>query len=860
MGEVYRARDTRLGREVALKLLSKALAEDSESLARFEREARLLASVEHPNIAVIHGLEEAGGVRFLVLELVDGETLAEKLAAGPLPVGDALRLGAQIAGALEAAHEKGVIHRDLKPTNVKITPAGRAKVLDFGLAKSVENADSGLSAAATISAAGTTREGTVLGTPAYMSPEQARGRPVDRKTDVWSFGCVLYEMLAGRRAFSADTASDTLVAVLSQEPDLSLLPHTAPESVVQLLRRCLEKDSARRPRDAGDIRLQIEEALARLDAPAGRREAGGGLSGLVRPLASLFSRRRSEAPTSVPTPTARTLALAPKLTQATFSEHVEDFPALSPDGRRLAFSRVAGSVRKIFVKDLDSGEETALTRGERDDIQPDWSPDGERLLFVRAQEPGRRLQPADIFGQFPGADVRALETGTGRESLLVENAANPSFSPDGSRIAFDAARAGPWRIWVADARGRNAEQASSDTSEAVNHLRPRWAPDGARLVFQNVERTKFDVRVLDLASKKLTWVTNDQVQDIYPVWSPSGRRIYFSSYRSGGLNIWAVPVDTQGSPSGPLQQLTTGGGHDVSAAVSRDGKRLAFSILRQNADLWKLPVSPETGQATGAPDKVVATTREDSRGGWSPDGKAILFNSDRLGHMNIWWQPLAGGSARPITKGPGSDFQGRFSPDGRHAVFFSSRSGAVDVWRVDVETGALKQLTCGHSVDVNPIYSPDGRSIAWMSDRTGRSEVWLMTDDDKDARPLSDVGVMGHFLAWTPDGGHVVFRSSTGKSPVLRVPRGGGEPEPVGEVAGGAHLSLSPGGSRIMDVVAHKVLWVSTVGGGRPERVFEFEDADVRIDYPVWSPDGRFVLFDRFRPQGGDVWILEGFE
>jgi Tol biopolymer transport system component len=831
MGEVYRARDTRLGREVAVKVLAPALASDPESLGRFEREARMLASVEHPNIGVIHGLEESGGARYLVLELVGGETLAEKLAAGPLPVGDALRLGAQIAAALEAAHEKGVIHRDLKPANVKVTAAGIAKVLDFGLAKIVENPDSGSSADATISAAGTTQEGTVLGTPAYMSPEQARGRPVDRRSDVWSFGCVLFEMLSGRRAFSAETASDTLVAVLAREPDLSALPRATPDAIRHLLRRCLEKESARRPRDAGDIRLQIEEALAGLE------------------------RRRD-----VPDPAERPPAFAPKLTQATFSEHVEDFPALSSDGRRLAFARAAGSVRKIFVKDLDSGEETTITRGERDDIQPDWSPDGKRLLFVRAQESRRRLEPADIFGRYPGADIWAFETETSRESLLVENAANPSFSPDGARIAFDAARAGPWRIWIADTRGRNAEQASSDTSEAVNHLRPRWAPDGARIVFQNVEGTKFDVRVLDLASKKLTFVTNDQVQDVNPVWSPSGRRIYFSSYRSGGLNIWAVPVDDEGNPAGPLQQLTTGGGHDVSAAISRDGRRLAFSILRQNADLWRLPVSPQTGLPTGVPEKVVATTREDSRGAWSPDAKAILFNSDRLGHMNIWWQSIADGSARPVTKGPGSDFQGRFSPDGRHAVFFSSRSGAVDVWRVEIETGALKQLTCGHSVDVNPIYSPDGRSIAWMSDRTGRSEVWLMSEDDTDARALTDVGVMGHFLAWTPDGSHVVFRSSTGKSPVLRVPRAGGEPEPAGEVVGGAHLSLSPDGSRIMDVVAHKALWVSPLGGGRPERVFEFDDADIRIDYPVWSPDGRSVLFDRFRPRGGDIWILEGFE
>ena len=452
-----------------------------------------------------------------------------------------------------------------------------------------------------------------------------------------------------------------------------------------------------------------------------------------------------------------------------------------------------------------------------------------------------------------------VDVATGREVRLVENAANPCHSPDGARIAFDASWAGPRRIWVADARGRNPRQATSDASEAVLQTRPRWSPDGRHIVFQNIERTKFDLRVVDLSSGALSWVTNDHVQDICPVWSPSGF-LYFSSYRSGGLNIWRIPVTARGEPSGVLQQLTTGAGQDVEAAVSRDGKRLAFTILRQNADIWRLPVSPETGQAAGPPEKVIATTREDSRGAWSADGKKIAFNSDRSGEMNIWIHSNEEGLARQLTSGPGGDFQPVFSPDGGRIVFFSSRSGSVDVWLVETAGGRPKRLTRGPAINVNPAFSSDGQSIAYMSDEGGRLEVWVMSTEGDGARRLTEVGVMGHFLQWTSDGRFIVFRCPSGRPRTLRAPIAGGEPEEMPEVVGGAHMSFSPDQTRIMDVLAHKTLWVSPFSGGAPENVFEFDDPDSRIDYPRWSPDGRFVLFDRFRPRGGDVWMMEKFE
>ncbi len=270
MGEVYLARDTKLGREVAIKVLPEAFAQDSERLARFEREARLLASLNHPNIATVHGLEESDGLSFLVMELVPGLTLAERLARGPLPVDESLTVCRQIAEALEAAHEKGVIHRDLKPGNVKVTPDGKVKVLDFGLAKAfeAEGVAGDLTHSPTLTSP-PTRAGVLLGTAAYMSPEQARGKPLDKRTDIWSFGCVMYEVLTGKKAFGGETVSDTIGAIMRGEPDWSVLPDATPPAVYRLLRRTLEKDSRERLRDIGDARIEIEEALT--DAGTRRR-------------------------------------------------------------------------------------------------------------------------------------------------------------------------------------------------------------------------------------------------------------------------------------------------------------------------------------------------------------------------------------------------------------------------------------------------------------------------------------------------------------------------------------------------------------------------------------------------------------
>ena len=551
---------------------------------------------------------------------------------------------------------------------------------------------------------------------------------------------------------------------------------------------------------------------------------------------------------------------SPKLSQVTFDEAIEEYPAWLPNGEEILFSRERAGLRKIFRKNLATGEESQLTTGDRDEIQATCSPDGKTVLFVRARQPHVKLEPGDVFGIFVDGDIWALDLATGKETKLIKNGFNPDYCPDGKRIAFDASWVGPRRIWAVDSQGHNPQQLTSDSSEAVTHIRPRWSADGARIVFQNIERTKFDVRVVDLRTGHITWVTNDAVQDINPAWSPNGH-VYFSSYRGGGINIWRVMVAADGTAAGPPQQLTIGAGQDVEIALARNGKRLAFSILRQNADIWRLPISPETGKPTGTPQEVITTTREDSRGAWSPDGSMIAFNSDRTGEMNIWLYSIADRTSRQLTKGPGGDFQANWSPDGKRLAFFSSRNGTADIWTVDVATSELQPIRTKESIDVNPFYSPDGEFIAFNSDEGGRPEVWVMKSDGSGTRQLTNVGVMGHFLRWNQTGDEIIFRSpGHGNAQTLIVPRTGGEPRVFCEVAGGSHMSLSPDHSRVMDVIGHKTLWVSPVDSGKPEKVFEFDDPDVRIDYPVWSPDGHWVLFDRFRPQGGDIWMMDNVE
>jgi eukaryotic-like serine/threonine-protein kinase len=875
MGVVYKAEDTRLNRFVALKFLSPDVARDPQALARFQREAQAASALNHPDICTIYDVGDQDGQAFIAMEHLDGMTLKHRINGKPLETDVLLTLAIEITDALDAAHAKGIIHRDIKSSNIFVTGRGHAKILDFGLAKLTSpEAAADIGKAATLmdeDLAQHTIPGTTLGTVAYMSPEQALGEELDARSDLFSLGVVLYEMATGTLPFQGATTAATFNAILNQAPvPPAQLKRGLPPKLEEIIAKALEKSRELRCQSAAEINADLKRL---------KRELGGGsTSGIpiaarprprsrkdLRPLvgcvvvvllliAGYFFRKSFWGSTG-------NLPFAPKLVELTTAEGLHEFPAWSPDGKRIAYSRDVNGFKKIFAKPLQ-GDPQQLTTGDQDDIQPAWTPDAQSLLFVRSSQTHGKLQPGDVFGQYDGGDVWKKDLTSGREEKILDKAFSPSYSADGKSIAVDASWAGPRRIWIVDANGHNPQQITSESSEAVDHVEPRWSPDGKNIVFQNIERTKFSIKVVNLATREVTALTDGRFMDLNPVWSHSGKHIYFSSSRGGGLNIWRVAVSRNGEPIDVPQQVTMGSGQDVQLAMSPIVGQLAFAILRQNADLWRLPVSPQTGLATGNPEEVVASTREDSRGAWAPDGTQIAFNSDRNGDMNLYLYSLQDHSARQITKGPGGDFQPQWSPDGKRLVFFSSRGGNADIWSVDIATGTLTQLTSDRSLDINPFFSPDGAYIAFQSDRSGRLEVWVMKSDGSEQRQLTKLGVTGHFQRWSRDGKNVVFRCPCGGKPrTYQAPLDGGEPVPLNsEIVGGSHMSFSPDYSLIMDVVGHKTLWVSPATTGKPVKVYEFPDGATRIDYPLWSPDGKWLLFDRFRPQGGDIWMIQNLD
>ncbi len=862
MGVVYRAEDIKLKRPVVLKFLSSQLTGDANATKRFEREAQAEAALNHPNIVTIYDVGEFEGQTYISMEYVDGDDLSREIDAGPVTIERALDVATQLCSALKQAHDIGIVHRDVKPANILVDPNGTVKVVDFGLAK--------LRGVSKI-----TMDASAVGTMGYMAPEQLKGEAVDHRADIWSLGIVLYHMLAGQLPWKGDYDQAVAYEVVNE-------PHRPLEEikpdVPEQLQEIVEKALAKNPDDrypnidalsedlssaAASLGIEISAPKARPDKPAttSRRRlyVVSAIALVLVVIAAAILRHwiagDARQPVYVVPASTTPRVFQVELKQVTFSMGLEEYPSLSPDGGRVAFCAEVDRFKQIFINDLQSHEEMQVTDTDSDNIQPEWSPDGETLLFVRSHATGGKLEPGDVFGTHTEGDIWLHELASGKEQKIVDNAFNPSYSPDGTRIAFDASIAGPRRIWTSDRLGRNPRQITFDDSEVTAQIVPRWSPDGTKIVFQNAEWTTFDIKVVDVSSGEIRSVTNDRYLDLNPVWAHSGKAIYFSSYRSGGLNIWRVPVNTRGLPVSPPGQITTGSGQDVQLAMSPDGSQLAFSILKQNADIWRLPVSPNTGEPTGDPVPVISTTREDSRGAWSPDGSQIAFNSDRTGDMNLWLYSFADAAVRQVTEGPGGDYQANWSPDGKQLTFFSARAGNNDIWVVDIESGDLERITTKLSMDINPFFSPDGTRIAYQSDLDGRREVWV-TDGTGQER-LTNIGVTGHFMRWSPDGDRIVFRSPSGEGAALyEVALDGTPSKPFSVVQGGAHISFSPDHSLIMDVAGHKVLWLSPTDDREPSRVFEFDTPEVRIDYPVWSPDGNWILFDHFEPQGGDIWVM----
>ena len=722
MGEVYRARDTKLGRDVALKVLPDSLAPDPERLARFEREAQLLAALNHPSIAHIHGFEDSTGTAALVMELVDGPTLADRIAQGPMPLEEAVPIAKQIAEALEAAHEQGIIHRDLKPANIKVRPDGAVKVLDFGLAKAFDppfSSGAGATMSPTLSIHAT-QAGIILGTAAYMSPEQARGKSVDKRADIWAFGCVFYEMLTGRRAFEGDDVSITLAAVMMKEPDWKVLPSDAPVGVRRLLTRCFKKDPRERMRDIGDAQADLGEFLSGptepvtgtpivLAQPLWRRAAVPAATLLVGSLVTgavvWFAARLMVA-----RPRVSRLEITLPSTAALSLVGVSHDVAMTPDGSRLVYVGASGTT--LFVRPLDQLEVTPLVRGAaiRD---PFVSPDGQWVGFF---EGPRMLKKVAITGG-PAVLVERLD----------DNEQGATWAEDGTIIFATAAPTTGLRRVSADG-GEPVVLTRPDRARGeAGHVCPELLPGGQAVLYTVMPTTgglnAASTAVLDLRSGRPTIVLRGSWHAQYV----SGHLVYpaVGTLRAVGFDLRRLIVIGTANPVVPQVRTTFGGG--VEAVLGRDGTLVYVAGGAESGAARTLVWVDRQGRETpiAAPPHAYFTPRV------SPDGTRVALVAVVDQNMGIWLWDLARPKLTPLTLNPALNALPAWTPDGRRVVFTSNRAGVLNLFSQAADgTGTVEQLTESPNIQRASAVSPDGTQVVFtvISPKTGEDVMALRLD------------------------------------------------------------------------------------------------------------------------------------
>jgi serine/threonine protein kinase len=854
MGEVYRARDTRLGREVAIKVLPADRLADEARRARFVQEARAASALNHPNIVTIYEIESAEGSDFIVMELVPGKTLDALIPRQGMRLGELLRIAIPLADALAAAHAAGIVHRDLKPANVMVTPQGVAKILDFGLAKLIEaDEDAGDdSMALTLDArAQLSRPGTVAGTAAYMSPEQASGAAADARSDVFSFGSVLYEMLTGRRPFDGGSTAEILAAVLKEtpKPPSELVPD-APRDLERVIRRCLRKEPERRYQHMLDVKVELQEVKEESDsqasAPAGAASAkrrsrlrwiGMAAVGVVALAAAtdltLWRVRRSELP-------------PPHLVPLSWGGH-DLRGSFSPDGNQIAFeSRDAkGDNQGIWLKIVGESETRRLTTAPGGyDACPSWSPDGKQIAFLR-YAPETDGVSIDLVSPLGGSERRLRDFHAPQGQL--------AWSPDGR--------------WLATARERSTDETTPESGgiyfiptgggepRAVTFPKPpaidgapAFSPNGRALAYESCEGAfSCNVYVLSLdsdlrpegAARRLT----PQGSIIRGVdWTRDGRSIVYT-----GDSLWRVRADG----SAPPERVELAGRRVIWASTARSQDRLVFTRNRWDPDIFRL-------QLGGSPTPLIESTFADYFPEYSPDGQRIAFTSDRSGDAEIWLAHSDGSSPTRLTRGPGrAQERPRWSPDGRSIAFDSQAGdGHQDVWTIGVDGAGLRQVTQDPADEHSPGWSRDGSFIYFASNRTGRDEIWRVGVAGGAETQVTHEG--GCMAFESLDGTTLYYRRTcfSGDALLARPTDAGGEQAILKCVD---TMSFATGGRGVFYVDCDSLqtlrYWDAATRRNRP--VGTFGEAHRKLGLSV-SPDGRTVIYAGTK-QETDLVMIENF-
>jgi eukaryotic-like serine/threonine-protein kinase len=845
MGEVYRAHDARLDRDVALKILPAGFTGDAERLARFEREARVLARLNHPGIASIHGIEEAGDVRALVLELVEGETLSALLARGVLPVHRCLEIGVALADAVAAAHEQGVTHRDLKPSNVMVRPDGRIKVLDFGIAKLRDTARSDGDTTLTALTGG----GLIFGTAGYMSPEQAEGRYVDHRSDIFSLGAVLYEVATGARAFRGETLLAQVAAVLADSPTAPTeLRRELPSGLDSILAHALEKDPDQRYATAHQLREDLEAlriAVGRgpMVRPLRRSLVAAGIVGAVAlsVTAALVVRRAGDGR---PGPAAVSDAR-----QLTFDQGVEATPSLSPDGRLVAYER-AGD---IFIRPVAGGPAVNLTPDSPEhDGEPAFSPDGRSIAFSSRRDGG------ELHGGIWVVDV------AGGPARRLSNAGfSPAWSPDGRELLYATEhvrgsdrptnRVRVSGLHLVDSWGVTRPVGSLDV------VQPAWSPGGHRIAFwrgfvPGQFPGRFNVWTMRPDGTDVVAVTDDDYLVWGPAWSPDGRYVYYISLRGGSAGVWRVPIDERsGRVLGEPQPVPVPAGMVHHVSLASNGA-LAWEASQDEANVYRVAFDARREVVSSAPVAVTTGTRLWESIDVSVNGRLVIGTLGPLSKLFV--TGVAGAAPTPLLDSWGRD--GRWSPDGDRVVFTAPIDATLETFTVRADGSGLRRIS--HFRDTGagffPLWSPDGSRLAITTGTNTGGETflvdparpWLDQTLETLRRPRGDPALRYRPWSWAPDGRRIAAYSERGAGIAVYsfedgsweiITESGTKPRFLGD-------------SRRLLFEDEGKLWIVDVTSKRVREIFASSDATVKA--PALAPGDTAIYFIRGRIER-DVWL-----